>query len=649
MKKLTTLLFFTTATTVCLADGPTFTVDASRSTGQVSPTLYGLMTEEINHSYDGGLYAELIQNRAFLDNAATPVHWSVVSDADSIATIALDPTNSYNDMLTTSLRLTVTKADKKNPAGAANSGYWGIPVQPKTTYHASILAKADGNFSGPVTVSIVSDDGKKIYATENFSGLTADWKKFEVTLKTGRVTPTAKAHFVITLNQPGTVWLGMVSLFPPTWDDQPNGFRKDLMQMLVDLNPKFLRFPGGNYVEGDTVETRFDWKKTIGPIEERHGHPCPWGYRSTDGLGLLEFLKWCEDMKAEPVLAVYAGYSLKGMHVNLGADLEPFVQDALDEIEYVTGDTNTKWGAQRAKDGHPEPFKLNYVEIGNEDWFDKSKSYDARFAQFYDAIKAKYPQLKTISTIGNDQPENLRVQSRKPDVTDEHYYRSVDTFLQMSPGFAKNYDRNGPEIFVGEWAAYETSFPPWNNRSHNEPPTPNLKAAIGDGVFMAAMERNSDLIKMQCYAPLLVNVNPGGRQWRPDMIGYDAISAYGSPSYYAFQMFSRNVGDEILSTVSAETAVQGCATRDSQTGEIFLKLVNPQTNAVSLNIEITGVASLDSNGTAITLSGNADQTNSLDHPRNVIPVTTTVRRVKPQFVYTLPPNSIVVLKLKARS
>ena len=227
--------------------------------------------------------------------------------------------------------------------------------------------------------------------------------------------------------------------------------------MLVDLNPKFLRFPGGNYVEGDTVETRFEWKKTIGPIEERHGHPCPWGYRSTDGMGLLEFLEWCEDMKAEPVLAVYAGYSLKGMHVNPGADLEPFVQDALEEIEYVTGDTNTTWGAQRAKDGHPAPFKLTYVEIGNEDWFDKSKSYDERFAQFYDAIKAKYPQLKVISTIGNDQPEASRVHSRKPDMTDEHYYRSVDEFVRMSPEYARKYDRSGPEIFVGEWAAYEDS------------------------------------------------------------------------------------------------------------------------------------------------------------------------------------------------
>ena len=647
MKKLNAFLIFATFAVAGFAASPTFTVDASRSVGQVSPTLYGLMTEEINHSYDGGLYAELIQNRAFLDSEKSPVHWSVVNDKNSAAAIALDSSNVFNDKLTASLRLTVTQADKKNSAGVANDGYWGIPVQPKTTYRAMIIARADANFSGPVTVSIVSDDGKKVFATEKFSGLTTVWKKFDVTLKTGRGTPTAQARFVITLNQPGTIWLGLVSLFPPTWNDQPNGFRKDLMQMLVGLNPKFLRFPGGNYVEGDTVETRFDWKKTIGPIEERHGHPCPWGYRSTDGLGLLEFLQWCEDMKSEPVLAVYAGYSLKGMHVNPGADLEPFVQDALDEIEYVTGDTNTTWGAQRAKDGHPAPFILHYVEVGNEDWFDKSKSYDARFAQFHDAIKAKYPQLKTISTIGDDQPEKTRVKSRKPDMIDGHYYRSVDAFIQMSPDYAKNYDRNGPEIFVGEWAAYETPFVPWDKRSQKEPPTPNLKAAIGDGVFMAAMERNSDLIKMQCYAPLFVNVNPGARQWRPDMIGYDAISAYGSPSYYAFQMFSRNVGDEILATASAETAVQGCATRDSRTGEIIVKLVNPQPTVETLKLELKGVGALGATAEVITLSGSPEDTNAINRPRHVVPVTRLLRDVKAQFTYTLPANSIVVLKFHA--
>ena len=648
MKKVSALFLGALAAFYCSGATPTFTVDASHSAGEVSPRLYGLMTEEINHSYDGGLYAELIRNRNFRDDDKNPAHWSAITGNGAEASIALDASNPFNDALTTSLRLTVTKAEKQSPAGMANEGYWGIPVTAHTKYRVTILARADENFSGPLGISIVSDDGKTEYASGKLSRLSADWKKYELTLKTGGVTPTTKAHFAITLNQPGTVWLGMVSLFPPTWNDQPNGFRKDLMQMLVDMNPKFLRFPGGNYVEGDTVETRFEWKKTIGPIEQRAGHQCPWGYRSTDGLGLLEFLEWCEDMHAEPVLAVYAGYSLRGMHVNPGADLQPFVQDALDEIEYVTGDASTKWGAQRVKDGHPAPFSLHYVEIGNEDWFDKSFSYDARFTQFHNAIKMKYPTLKLISTIGNDQPTIPHVKSSKPDMSDEHYYKNADDFLKMSPTYANKYDRKGEEIFVGEWAAHETSFPPWDKRSEKEAPTPDLKAAIGDGAFMAAMERNSDIIKMQCYAPMFVNVNPGGRQWRPDLIGYDAISTYGSPSYYAIQMFSRNLGDQILSVSSAETSVQGCATRDSRTGEIIVKLVNPESTEQALNIFIKGVSSMSSKGTAITLAGKIDDTNSITQPKQIVPVTSTVKDVRPDFTYTLPANSIVVLKLKGR-
>jgi alpha-N-arabinofuranosidase len=329
--------------------------------------------------------------------------------------------------------------------------------------------------------------------------------------------------------------------------------------------------------------------------------------------------------------------------------LAPFVQDALDEIEYVTGDTNTTWGAVRGQDGHPTSFALNYVEIGNEDWFDKSGSYDQRFAQFQDAIKARYPQLKTISTIGNDQSGDKRVHSRQPDMTDEHYYLPADSFLKKSPDYAKDYDRHGPEIFVGEWAAHETSFPPWDDRSRAEPPTPNLKAALGDAAFMAAMERNSDLIKMQCYAPLLVNVNPGGRQWRPDLIGYDAVSAYGSPSYYAFQMFSGKVGDQILAVTAADTAVQGCATRDSRTGEIFLKLVNPRPAPDTLELAINGAGALDSQAGSLILAGNPDDTNSLTEPRKVAPVSGKVRGVKNEFIYTLPANSIVVLTLRAKS
>jgi alpha-N-arabinofuranosidase len=632
------------ASASCLAASPSFTIDASRSAGKVSPKLYGLMTEEINHSYDGGLYAELIRNRAFLDDANAPVNWSVVTNAAAAATIALDRTNPVNDKLPSSLRLTVTQATKDQPAGVANSGYWGIPVHPKTQYRASLWARAEAGFSGPLTVSIVSEDGRTIYASGKISGTAPEWKKFEVTLKTGNVAPTAQARFVVTLDQPGTVWLGLVSLFPPTWNDRPNGLRKDIMQMLVDLNPKFLRFPGGNYVEGNKIEDRFPWQQTLGPIEDRPGHACCWGYRSSDGLGLLEFLEWCEDMNAEPVLAVYAGYSLNGDYVKAGPQLEPFVQEALEEIEFVTGDTNTTWGARRAKDGHPAPFKLNYVEIGNEDGFDKSHSYDGRFAQFHDAIKARHPQLKLISS-----DPRAHLDGRKADMVDRHDYSAADDFVKKSRDYGSDINRQGPEIFVGEWAAHEDSAAkPWDAASKKLASTPTMKAAIGDGVFLAAMERNADIIKMQCYAPLLVNVNPGARQWRPDLIGYDALSAYGSPSYYAIQMFSRNLGDEILSVTPSDTSVQGCATRDSQKGEIIVKLVNPELTPQSLSIEIKGVTSLASKATVITLAGNPEDTNSITHPTNVVPVTTTLRGIKPGFAYTLPPTSIVIIKLKAR-
>ena len=623
---------------------PTLTIQADKVVKNASPILYGLMTEEINHSYDGGLYAELIQNRAFLDDSQAPKCWSVVQNNGAAATIALDNNETFNNKVT--LRLNVNSASKENPAGVANEGYWGIPVFPSTRYHAAFYAKTSPNFSEPLTVSIVSDDGATVYARARVSSISSDWRMYRVTLKTGRgITPTAKAHFVLTAENPGTVWLGYVSLFPPTWKNQPNGFRPDLLQMLIDMNPKFLRLPGGNYLEGNTIADRFDWKKTIGLVINRPGHDGPWGYRSTDGLGLLEFLRWCEDMNAEPVLAVYAGYSLNHTHVDPGPDLEPYVQDALDEIEYVTGSTATKWGAQRAKDGHPNPFPLHYVEIGNEDWFDRSGSYDGRFTQFDKAIKAKYPQILCISTIGNDADAQLRVHSSQPDVWDEHYYRSSRSFLHDANHF-DNYDRNGPRIFVGEWAAHESTFPPWDSRSAALPPTPNMKAALADAAWMTGMERNSDLIQMQSYAPLMVNVNPGARQWRPDLIGYDTLHCYGSPSYYAIKMFANNLGDQIPEATLGDSNLYDSVTKDSKTGAIIIKLVNAESEPETLKLDIQG-AHLDSNGAATTLAAPPDASNSIDEPTNVVPVVSKVTAIAPQFSYTVPADSIVVLTVKS--
>jgi alpha-L-arabinofuranosidase len=516
------------------ADPGRLVVKVDQPGAKISPMLYGLMTEEINHSYDGGLYAELIRNRIFKDSRNSPVHWSLIQDGGGTGSIALDESQPLNAALTTSLKLSIQAAAGTQRVGISNDGYWGIPVKPGTRYRASFYAKASDGFTGPLTVDIESADGATVVARSQVPRLTADWHLYTVTLTTGKVASSTANRFVISASSPGTVRFNLVSLFPPTYNGRSNGYRIDLMQKLAAMKPAFLRLPGGNYLEGNTIAERFEWKDTLHSLAQRPGHPGPWGYRSSDGLGLLEFLEWCEDLHMEPILAVFAGYALNREHVVAGPQLTPFVDDALEEIEYATGDRSTRWGARRAADGHPAPFKIQYVEIGNEDWFDRSGSYDGRFAQFYDAIKTKYPALKVIATTA--------VKSRTPDVIDDHYYRSARA-MEQDVHHYDGYDRRGPKIFVGEWASIEGS------------PTPTLNAALGDAAWLTGLERNSDLVVLECYAPLLVNVNPGARQWGTNLIGYDAMRSFGSPSYYVQKMFGCNRGDVVLPVDVAPQAV----------------------------------------------------------------------------------------------
>ena len=332
----------------------TLEIQAGTPGAHVSPMLYGIMTEEINYSYDGGLYAELVRNRSLKEDTKEPVHYQLVQEKGGTGGIALDPATPFNDRIATSLKLTVTQAAGNQRVGISNEGFWGIPVRPNTRYRASFYAKADRNFKGPLTVAIASNDGATVFATGTVPRITADWKKYEVALTTGKATPSVENHFVITAGAPGTVWFNMVSLFPPTYNNRPNGNRKDMMQLLADMKPSFLRFPGGNYLEGNTIATRFDWKKTIGDVSQRPGHmDDAWRYWSSDGMGLLEFLNWCEDLHIEPVLAVYAGYSLRQERVaRRSRRSSRTCRDALDEIEYVTGGAGTTWGA-RARQGRP--------------------------------------------------------------------------------------------------------------------------------------------------------------------------------------------------------------------------------------------------------------------------------------------------------
>jgi alpha-N-arabinofuranosidase len=646
------------------ADAVVLQIKADQVAAHVSPMLYGLMTEEINFSYDGGLYAELVRNRSFKEDAKEPVHWQLVQEQGGTGTMSLDPSQPLNDAISTSLKLTVTQAGGKQRVGIANEGFWGIPVKPNTRYRASFYAKAEG-FTGPIRIALVSNDGATVYASAQVPRVTGSWKKYEAVLTTRRALPSAANRLVISAGSAGTVWFSMVSLFPPTWNNRPNGNRKDIMQLLADMKPSFLRFPGGNYVEGRTIATRFDWKKTIGDISERPGHMNDaWRYWSSDGMGLVEFLEWCEDLHMEPVLAIYAGYSLAGERVAAGKDLEPFVQDAIDEIEYVMGAASTTWGARRAKDGHPAPFKLEYVEVGNEDQFDRQTgSYAGRFAQFFDAIKAKYPKLNVITTA--------RVSGRTPDVLDEHYYRRSEDEMASHSHDYDTRERTGPKIFVGEWATRVGA------------PTPNMSGALGDAAWMTGMERNSDLVIMESYAPLFVNVNKGGMQWPTDLIGFDAMGSYGSPAYYAQQMFSTHHGDVVLPATAqgvptrewqppAPGGRRGApgtpppppqpapppqqvpmvffdATRDSQTGTIYLKVVNRAGTPQPVKVEISGLSAVEAKGQAITLSASSpDDTNSITEPAKIVPVTTNVDGLGKNFTRTFPPYSITVLQMKGK-
>jgi alpha-N-arabinofuranosidase len=624
----------------------------------VSPELYGLMTEEINFSYDGGIYGELIRNRAFKDSSRTAAFWSLMQGAGSQGVIDLDKTNPLSAALPVSLRLDVrTKGDK---IGVANTGYWGIPVKPGTTYQGSLYARIAGG-GGPLNVSLESADGKIIYAAASITGVNSGWKRYTFTLSTpANCKPGTDARFVISAREEGSYYFNLVSLFAPTYKDRANGNRTDIMQLLADMKPAFLRFPGGNYLEGNTFSQRFDWKKTIGPLEQRAGHLSPWHYRSTDGMGLLEFLEWCEDLHMQPLLAVFAGYVLNRDYLEAGPFLQPFVDDALDEIEYVTGDSNTKWGAQRAKDGHPAPFPLKYVEIGNEDGFDISGSYEKRYIQFYDAIKAKYPQLQIISTVGGKDGLGGRfpAPAGKTEIVDEHYYRNAEQMEENAHQYDQ-YDRNGPKVFVGEWATREGS------------PTTNMNAALGDAAWMTGMERNSDLVIMSCYAPLFVNVNPGGMQWKSDLIGYDAGNSYGSPSYYAQKLFSTHIGNRVIKITAencptqpkkpdARDSITGAqpkmidalfysATTDTTNGKIFLKMVNTQSTPQTVAITIQGAGNLFPKGTKWILSANSPtETNSISEPTKIVPVMSLLKGLSGHFEEVLPPYSITVLQLERK-
>lgn len=495
----------------------TITVAADQPGHPVSPMLWGIFFEDINLSADGGIYPELVRNRSFEDSEQ-PENWQLTG---ATSTAAIDTSRPLNPLNRRSLRLKLNGA-----AALTNDGYWGMNLVKGHGYRLKLAARASDGFTGPISVKLLAAD--QSLADGQITGLTGEWQYHTLDLTATGSAP--KAGLQLSLAGKGTLFLDMVSLLPlTTWKD--HGLRPDLLESMQALKPSFLRFPGGCWVEGDTMDKMYDWKKTVGNIDVRTPLYNIWQYYATHGVGFHEYLVMCEDLGAEPLFDINCGMSHKE---NAPLDhIGQWVQDALDAIEYANGPTDTLWGGLRAKNGHPAPFKLKYMEIGNENG---GTAYRERWPLFVKAIAAKYPDMHLIANHwqGGYPTEPM------PRIVDEHYYSTPEWFLQQAHHY-DSYDRAGPKIFVGEYAVTRNGG------------LGNLRAAVGEAAFMTGIERNSDVVTMACYAPLFCNANH--KRWPVNLINFDSSRWFGIPSYYVQKLFSEHRGDVALpTTVEADTA-----------------------------------------------------------------------------------------------
>lgn len=505
-------------------------VDTAHRGPAIPETLYGIFFEDINHAADGGVYAELVRNRSF-------EHWDaaegwILSGSEGVLlgiadALPLAPTNPHY--------LLISLPSSGGLAELVNEGYGGIPLEGGKEYICSFFVRAEDAFSGSCTVTLEDVFGERYAEGKVPGGISSGWEKHSLSLVP--VKDVASARLVLRIEGKGKIALDMVSLFPrDTWKGRENGWRKDLVEALSDLQPGFLRFPGGCIVEGNSIANAYRWKKTIGDVVERPTQWNLWGYHQSFGLGFFEYFLLAEDLGAEPVPVLNAGISCQVR----GAEFVPleamgeWVQDALDLVEYANGGEETFWGRKRMEDGRPEPFGLRYLAIGNENW---GEEYFERFALFQKALKARFPEVQLILASGTS-PNGFVFQrawewakSHGVDVVDEHLYMPPSWFLSNT-GRYDSYDRSGPKVMVGEYAAHTVG-----RRS-------NLEAALAEAAFMTGIERNADIVVMASYAPLFGRI--GWLQWTPNLIFFDATRVVKTPSYYVQRMFSTNLGDWVL-------------------------------------------------------------------------------------------------------
>lgn len=630
---------------------PVITIKANEIKATVQPTMYGIFFEDINFGADGGLYAELVKNRSF-EFYRPLMGWREIKPQN--ATDAVQFINRGDNQ--SNPRFARFKIRSASGYGISNEGFRGMGIKKDNQYEFSVLASVQEGANNKLRIELVDSKNAKIgEASLPISG--SGWTKHRVSIAATASDPKAKMNLFF--EGTGVIDMDMISLFPKdTWKNRPGGLRADLVQLLADMKPGFVRFPGGCIVEGHELDNRYQWKKTVGNVDSREMIVNRWNtefrhrltpdYYQTFGLGFYEYFLLSEDIGAEPLPILNCGMACQFNTAELVPmdQLDPYIQDALDLIEFANGPVSSKWGKLRADMGHPQPFNMKLIGVGNEQW---GEQYVERYKVFQEAIRAKYPDIKIVSSVG-PAPDgelfeylNPRIRALKADIIDEHYYKPPEWFRENAKRY-DNYDRNGPKIFAGEYAAQSRAIASPDNRN-------NWQCALSEAAFMTGLERNADVVTMTSYAPLFAHVDAW--QWTPDLIWFDNLRSYGTPNYYVQKLFAVNRGTHVVPMLLNNEPVTGqgglfaTATIDKGTNELIIKLINTSDAAATRAVDVKGVKKLDKKAKLTVLqSGDMNAVNSLDQPKALSPADSEMDVSGKKLNITAPAHSFTVVRVK---
>jgi len=626
-------------------------VDVAHPGASISPQMFGIFFEDINFGADGGLYPELVKNRSFEFNEPLAAwHEIMVVNAKGIdpskGELEIRTEDSLNASNPHYLRVRVYEPGY----GFYNTGFRGIGVESGAEYRFSAYVRSNGPKA--IRATITDGSGREI-GSGKLEGFDGKWQHYETVIRARATESHARLNLFV--DGTGNIDLDMVSLFPvDTWNHRPNGLRKDLVQLLYDLHPGFIRFPGGCIVEGRRLMTRYRWKTTVGDIAERKTIVNRWNdefdqrpapdYFQSFGLGFYEYFQLAEDIGARPLPILNCGMACQFNSSETARmdELNEYVQDALDLIEFANGPVDSPWGKLRAQMGHPAPFHMEMLGVGNEQW---GARYLERYKVFAAALKAKHPEIKLVVAAGpapaGEPFDTMWANWRqlKPDFVDEHYYMSPEWFLTNTARY-DHYDRSGPKVFAGEYAAQTVATVSSENRN-------NWRAAVAEAAFMTGLERNGDVVQMASYAPLLANVDAW--QWTPDAIWFNNLRSYGTPNYYVQKVYANNAGTRIVpATPQAEGGLYTSASLDERTHELIVKAINVTASARAADIVLTGAAQSGTANVTTLQSADLNAENSFEQPTAVAPHPSTAEVKSGKLSVQLPPYSVNVYRIAMR-